>query len=80
MIKNPFFSRIAEAEDKGANRKELLEILGSGRSKKGIFEGDLEEGELEIGQVSALLNDTEPARNIVNDIVEEYAGIKKELL
>ena len=80
LIKNPFFSRIIDAEDKGASRKELLEILGSGRSKKGIFEGNLEEGELEIGQVSALLNDMEPAQKIVNDIVEEYTRIKKELL
>lgn len=55
MIKNKFFNQIQEAENKGASAEELKAILGRARAKKGMFEGDLEEGELEIGQVSAML-------------------------
>lgn len=57
LLKNSFYQRVFEAEQKGATREELASLLGRGRAKKGIFEGDLEEGELEIGQVSGLIND-----------------------
>ncbi len=80
LIKNEFFSRIVNAEESGASRKEILEILGFGRSRKGIFEGDLEEGELEIGQISGMLKKKEPANKIINEIVEEYFKVKKQLL
>ncbi len=80
LIKNKFFSRIVNAEESGASRKEILEILGFGRSRKGIFEGDLEEGELEIGQISCMLKETESAKKIINEIVEEYFKVKKQLL
>ncbi|HNO70689.1 MAG TPA: nitronate monooxygenase, partial [Bacteroidia bacterium] len=60
MIKNKFFNQIQEAENKGASAEELKAILGRARAKKGMFEGDLEEGELEIGQVSAMLKEIKP--------------------
>jgi len=73
LLKNDFFRRIEEAESRGANAEELQEILGRARAKKGMFEGDLREGELEIGQVSSLLDDILPARSIVQNLLQEYA-------
>jgi enoyl-[acyl-carrier protein] reductase II len=79
LIRNKFFEKITAAEDAGAGRRVLLDILGEGRSRKGIFEGDMEEGELEIGQISALLKKKEPAGEIVKDIITEYTRILKQL-
>lgn len=76
LIRNAFYNKVSAAEDGGASRKELLELLGRGRSKKGIFEGELVEGELEIGQVSAAINKIQPAEQIVEEIITEY---KKEI-
>ncbi len=72
MIKNPFFKMIDQAEKRGAQIEELLNILGRGRAKKGIFEGDLENGELEIGQVSALINEVLPVKTIMKNLIKEY--------
>lgn len=72
LIKNDFYKKITEAEDAGASRKELLELLGRGKSKLGIFEGNLDEGELEIGQISAELQKIQSAKEIVEEIVQEY--------
>ncbi|GHT61702.1 2-nitropropane dioxygenase [Bacteroidia bacterium] len=72
LVKNPFFDRIKEAEDRGASAEELLQLLGRGRSRLGIFEGDLTEGELEIGQIAALIDQIEPVETIMKGIVEEY--------
>ena len=72
LLQNEFYKRIEEAESRGATAEELKEILGKARAKKGMFEGDLEEGELEIGQVSALLNDILPAETIVQNLLREY--------
>lgn len=72
LVKNKFFKQVQEAEDKGASTDELKTILGRARAKLGMFEGDLEEGELEIGQVSALLKEIKPVNQIVQEIVEEY--------
>jgi len=72
LIKNPFFDRVKEAEDQGASAEDLLQLLGQGRSKLGIFEGDLAEGELEIGQIASLINQIEPVETIMRKIVEEY--------
>lgn len=72
LLKNKFFEEIREAELQGASTEELKTILGRGRAKKGMFEGDLESGELEIGQVSALLDNILPAHQIVKNIIEEY--------
>ncbi len=72
MLKNKFFEKIKEAEDRGALAEELKNILGKGRAKKGIFEGDLEEGELEIGQVSSLVEKMKPVAEIFVDLLREY--------
>lgn len=72
LIKNKFYKQIEEAEGRGATKEELAAILGRARAKKGMFEGDMEEGELEIGQVSALLNDILPAAAIVHNVWQEF--------
>lgn len=73
LLKNEFYRRIEAAESRGADAEELKEILGRARAKKGMFEGDLNEGELEIGQVSSLLDDILPAKTIVENLLAEYA-------
>jgi enoyl-[acyl-carrier protein] reductase II len=72
LLKNAFFKRVAEAENQGASAGELKELLGKGRAKKGMFEGDLEDGELEIGQVSALIKNILPAAEVVKNIWDEF--------
>lgn len=72
LIKNSFFDKIRAAEKRGASEDELKAILGRGRAKKGMFEGDMEEGELEIGQSSILINDVLPAATIMQKIREEF--------
>lgn len=72
LFKNQFFKTIQEAELKGATKEELAQILGRGRAKKGMLEGDLNEGELEIGEVSALIKDIKPAAEIVSDIWNDF--------
>ncbi len=79
MIKNKFYGLVAEAEQRGANPEELKSILGRARAKKGMFEGDLDEGELEVGQVSAFIKDIKPAGQIVADVWQEYLEAKKRL-
>ena len=73
LLKNRFFEQVTEAERRGASEEELKALLGRARAKKGMFEGDLEEGELEIGQVSALLDDILPAGQIVQNIWKEFS-------
>lgn len=78
LLKNEFADAVAQAENEGAGRIELLELLGRARAKLGMFEGDIENGELEIGQVSAMLNEMKPARQILEEIWVEYsAGLKR---
>lgn len=72
LLKNSFCSRIEEAELAGADREKLQALLGKGRARHGMFEGQLEEGELEIGQVSSLLKEIKPAAEILKDIVLEF--------
>jgi enoyl-[acyl-carrier protein] reductase II len=72
LIKNKFFEQVQAAEDKGASVEELQTLLGRGRSKKGMFEGDLEEGELEIGQVSAIITSIKPAAEVVVEIWTDF--------
>ena len=73
LLKNKFFQQVTEAEMRGATPDELLALLGRARAKKGMYEGDLDEGELEIGQVSALVNEVLPAAAIVENIWKEFA-------
>ena len=80
LLRNEFSKQVKEAELKGAGPDELRQLLGRARAKKGMFEGELAEGELEIGQVSALLNDILPARKIVEQVWEEFMnGLKNPL-
>jgi len=72
MIKNSFYNRVEEAEARGASADELKEILGRARSKKGIFEGDLTEGELEIGQIASLVKTIIPTQQIIDEIIAEF--------
>lgn len=80
LIRNAFFEQVNQAEARGASEEELREILGKGRAKKGMFEGDLEEGELEIGQASTLLDQILPASEIVKQVWEEFSLALKEPL
>jgi len=79
LLKNKFYDKINSAEDKGADASELNNLLGKGRAKKGMYEGDLDEGELEIGQVSAMINEIKPAGEIVEEIINEFYEEKKRL-
>ena len=72
LIKNEFFNQINNAIINGASADEQKELLGRGRAKKGMFEGDLIEGELEIGQVAGIINEIKPVSEIITDIIEEY--------
>jgi enoyl-[acyl-carrier protein] reductase II len=79
MLKNDFYQEVEKLELEGASKEHLKELLGKGRSKKGILEGDLVQGELEIGEISALLNKVETAQEIINDFVTTYAAAKRNL-
>lgn len=79
LIRNEFYNRVAQAESRGATPEELREILGSRRSKLGIFEGDLTQGELEIGEIASLFTSVESAHEIINNIVSELREAAKEV-
>ncbi len=79
LIKNEFFNRVNEAELRGAPDEELRQLLGRGRAKKGMFEGDLNEGELEIGQVSSMINDIPTVQEIMHNLIAEYEQVRREL-
>jgi enoyl-[acyl-carrier protein] reductase II len=76
LLKNPFYEELSKAYEKGATRTELAALLGRGRAKLGMFEGNLQDGELEIGQVSATLRDILPAGEIVRKIMREFTEAK----
>lgn len=80
MVKNEFFRKVEEAEMRGASVDELRELLGHGRSKKGIFEGDLDQGELEIGQVSATIDDIPTVGEIMYQLVTDFEQARRELV
>jgi enoyl-[acyl-carrier protein] reductase II len=79
LLKNEFFQQVYAAETQGASKEDLLLLLGKRRAKLGMFEGDLKEGELEIGQVAAAINKVEHAADILNDIWNEYCAIKQKM-
>lgn len=72
LVKNDFFRQVEEAENRGASAEEMRELLGKGRAKKGIFEGNLEEGELEIGQIASLFREPQTAREVIDEIICEF--------
>lgn len=78
LLKNKFAELVSSAYENGADTDELKELLGKGRAKKGMFEGDLEKGELEIGQVSAILDTILPAADIISEMLSEYREAIKE--
>lgn len=79
MMKNKFFNEVQELYKKGPTIQELKELLGRARAKRGMFEGNLEDGELEIGQIAGLINDIKPAATIVTDMLKEFEIAKKEV-
>ncbi|WP_343693873.1 DUF561 domain-containing protein [Chitinophaga sp.] len=79
LLKNEFFNNVKAAEESGADNESLKTLLGRGRAKKGMFEGDMTEGELEVGQVSAIINKIMPAADVVAEIWDEFQATKKEL-
>ena len=79
LIRNPFFQQVQEAYARCATTEQLKEVLGRARAKRGMFEGDLDEGELEIGQVSGQLRDILPAAIIVRQVMDEYRAALEEL-
>ncbi|HTX87873.1 MAG TPA: nitronate monooxygenase [Bacteroidales bacterium] len=78
ILKNKFFDQVRAMEESGAPVEKLRELLGRGRAKKGMFEGNLEEGELEIGQASALVEEIKPAAEILQEIIREFRVAKEE--
>jgi hypothetical protein len=80
LIRNDFFRAVEEAENRGATAEELQQLLGRGRSKRGIFEGDLTDGELEIGQAASLIRELPTAGQIVRETVAEYEAGLQELV
>ena len=79
LVKNEFFQQVAKAEQAGASTEMLNQLLGKGRAKKGIFEGDLVEGELEIGQIAAAIKEVKPAAEILDTLWKEYQQGKQQL-
>ena len=72
LVKGEFTTAVEEAEARGASAEEMKELLGKGRSKKGIFEGNLQEGELEIGQVASLFRETQTVTEVMKEIIEDF--------
>ncbi len=79
LIKNRFCEQVQEAELRGASREELAILLGRARAKKGMFEGDLDEGELEIGQVAAMINEVKPAAQILREMWDEFTATQQRI-
>jgi len=79
LIRNEFFNEVERLENEGASAEQLREWLGKGRAKKGMFEGDLAEGELEIGQVASVINEILPVEAIMKNMLEEYRKAKERM-
>lgn len=79
LIRNEFFQQVERLENEGASAEQLKEWLGKGRAKMGMFEGDLSEGELEIGQVASLINEILPVETIVKNMIQEYRQAKERM-
>ena len=80
LIKNKFFNEVQELYTKCPTPEELKQLLGRARAKKGMFEGDLEDGELEIGQIAGLIHDILPVETIVNNVITEFNQAKAEMI
>jgi enoyl-[acyl-carrier protein] reductase II len=80
LVKNKFYNEVQELYQKNPTKEEIKELLGRARAKKGMFEGDLDEGELEIGQVAGLIHEIKPANDVLNEIVEEFNLTKSKII
>lgn len=80
VLKNKFFEDVMQLYTTNPKKEELIELLGRARAKKGMFEGDLEEGELEIGQIAGLIHDIKPAAQIVEEMITEFDQAKKAVI
>ncbi|MEE9407796.1 MAG: nitronate monooxygenase [Polaribacter sp.] len=76
LVKNKFFNEVQELYLKNPSIEDIKELLGRARAKKGMFEGDLDNGELEIGQIAGLIHEIKPAKEILNEIIEEFYEVK----
>lgn len=79
LIKNELFAKIAEAENRGAEAVELRELLGRAASKRGIFEGDLENGELEIGQIASTIKEVKPVAQIMHELITDFHATQSRI-
>lgn len=79
LIKNKFYHQVQELYQQHAPKEQLNVLLGRGRAKKGMFEGDLEQGELEIGQIAGLIHKVKPAKDIIDDIIDECKEVQLEI-
>ncbi len=79
LVRNKFFNDVQELYQKGPSVEDLKTLLGRARAKRGMFEGDLEEGELEIGQVAGLIHEIKPAKQVLEEIISEYTDVKNNL-
>jgi len=80
LLDNEFAEQIRQLQNQGASKEALIETLGKGRARLGMFEGDMQEGELEIGQISALINEILPVSQVIKDIIDEFTKAKNSLL
>lgn len=78
LLKNKFYQEVKAAELRGASPEELALLLGSRRAKHGMYEGDLDNGELEIGQIAAIINKIQPAHEIVYEMWQEFLEARQE--
>ena len=79
LIRNKFVEEVQKAEYSGASTEELLKIVGKARAKAGMFEGDVDDGELEIGQISSIINRIDPVSNIMKEILSEFEIVKNQI-
>lgn len=79
LVKGDFTTAVEEAEARGASVEEMKELLGKGRAKKGIFEGDLQEGELEIGQVASLFRESQTVAEVMKEILDDFQAVTEKL-
>jgi enoyl-[acyl-carrier protein] reductase II len=80
LLKNEFYKQVRELEEEGASAEELAELLGTGRAKKGMYEGDILNGELEIGQIASTIHEVLPAGQIIKNIVDEYREARRDIM
>ena len=77
LVKNHFYNQVQELYQQNPTVEEIKELLGRARAKKGMFEGDLDNGELEIGQIAGIINEIKPAKQVLKEIVQEFEAVKK---